>query len=98
MDRRLELQALLASMAKAYFQPPSTVQIEYPCFIYHQDDEDTLFAGNRPYRRQKRYQVTFIAREPDSPIPDQVAELPLCSFDRAYVADNLNHTVFTIYF
>jgi hypothetical protein len=39
-----------------------------------------------------------IDRNPDSELPDKVIELPLCKFDRFYTADNLNHTVFTLFF
>ncbi len=99
MDRRLQLHELLKTFCpNVYFQPPDNVTMVYPAIRYGQDDEDALFAGNRPYRRHKRYQVTVIDRKPDSDIPDKVADLPLTSFSRAYVAENLNHTVFTTYF
>lgn len=99
MDRRLELQTLLETLCpNVYFQPPSTITMVYPAIRYFQDDEDALFASNRPYRRQKRYQVTVIDRKPDSDIPDKVADLPLSKFNRFYAADNLNHTVYTLYF
>lgn len=99
MDRRLELQALLTTFVpNVYFQPPASVQIVYPAIIYNVDDEDTLFAGNRPYRRQKRYQVTVIDRKPVSDIAEKVADLPLSRFLRAFPKDNLNHTVYTLYF
>lgn len=106
MDRRLLLQSTLEQLrspepedkVQTYFQPPASVVMVYPAIRYFQDDEDVLFADDSPYRRKKRYQVTVIAREPDSDIPDMVAELPLCKFNRAYVADNLNHTVYTLYF
>lgn len=45
-----------------------------------------------------RYTVTIIDRNPDSAIPNKVAELPLCSFNRFYTADNLNHFVYNLYF
>jgi len=99
MDRRLQLHELLLTFCpNVYFQPPDSMTMVYPAIRYYQDDEDALFASNRPYRRQKRYQVTVIDRKPDSDIPEKVADLPLCSFDRIYVADNLNHTVFNLYF
>ena len=42
--------------------------------------------------------VTVIDRDPDSDIPNLVAALPTSSFNRFFVADGLNHTVYTIYF
>lgn len=106
MDRRLLLQTTLEQLRgpepedkiNTYFQPPQNVSMVYPAIRYFQDDEAALFADDSPYHRRKRYQVTVIDRAPDSDIPDKVAELPLCKFNRAYVADNLNHTVYTLYF
>lgn len=84
--------------AKVYFQPPSTVTMQYPCIRYERSNAKSEFAGNRPYRYTKRYQVMVIDKEPDSPIPDKIAELPMCTHDRWYAVDNLNHDVFNLYF
>lgn len=72
--------------------------MEYPCIVYHRDYAETLFAGNLPYRNSKRYQVTVIDRNPDSPVPDKVAKLAMCTFDRYYAADGLNHDTFKLFF
>jgi hypothetical protein len=72
--------------------------MQYPCIVYKRDSADSEFAGNLPYRYTKRYQVTVIDQDPDSDIPDQIAKLPLCRFDRHFTADNLNHDVFNMYF
>lgn len=99
MGLRLQLQSLLETLAdNVYFQPPANVQMEYPCIVYKKDRADTRFAGNLPYRYTKRYQVTVIDRNPDSEIPDKVAAIALCVFDRAFAVDNLNHDVFSLYF
>lgn len=105
---RLQLQTLLENLLvteeepdkklKAYFQPPANVQMEYPCIVYLRDTRRTDYAGNAPYKDHKRYQVTVIDEDPDSEIPDKVAALPLCSFDRFFVAENLNHDVYSLYF
>lgn len=70
----------------------------YPCIVYQRDNADTEFAGNNPYRLTQRYQVTIIDKNPDSEIPKKVAALPLCLFNRFFVADNLNHDVYHLYF
>lgn len=101
MDRRLALQTRLEDLLgsrNVYFQPPANVQMQYPAFVYRLDDMDTTFAGNAPYRLEKRYEVTYIDREPDSSIPDQLALLPSCLFSRYFPADGLNHYVFSLYF
>ncbi len=96
---REQLHALLLTLADyVYFQPPSNLVMQYPCIVYKRDNAETLFAGNKPYRYVKRYQVTVIDSDPDSDIPDKVAGLPLCGFDRHYTADNLNHDVFNLFF
>ena len=70
----------------------------YPCIVYKRDDINTTFADDIPYILRKRFLVTVIDRDPDSVIPDRVSELPTALFNRSYVANNLNHDVFTIYF
>lgn len=97
LDLQIILEGLLGS-ENVYFQPPNNLTMQYPCIRYEWDDADTKFASNKPYRYTKRYQVTVIDRDPDSPVPDKVAMLPLCEFDRAYTADNLNHKVFNLFF
>jgi hypothetical protein len=96
---RSELQAILVTFCNhVYFQPPPSIQMSYPCIVYTRDFEDTQFAGNLPYRRDKRYQVTVIDEDPDSLIPDKVGQLPKSAFIRSFVADKLNHDVFSVYF
>ena len=98
---RLELQTILKDILgsnNVYFQPPNGLQIKYPCIVYSRDDMKTEFANDKPYSNTKRYQVTVIDQNPDSDIPDKVSLLPMCSFNRFYTADNLNHDVFTLFF
>lgn len=100
MEQRLKLQSILETMGakKVYFQPPENIQMEYPAIIYSRDDDWTSYASNGPYAYKKRYQVTVVDKKPDSPIPDKVRQLPLCSFSRHFVVDNLNQDVFNLYY
>jgi hypothetical protein len=101
LDRRLELHALLVSIlgkANVYFQPPASVKMVYPCVRYELDFDDTTHADNIPYTTRQRYLVTFISDDPDDEIYDGFREIPTYSFSRAYVADNLNHKAFKIYY
>lgn len=100
-QRREQLQAVLEGCAgndHVYFQPPENVKMEYPAIVYARALSNTQFADNAPYRRMKRYTVTVIDRDPDSPIPDKVADLPMCTHSRSYPANQLHHDVFDVYF
>lgn len=99
MALRLQLQNFLEEFAEhVYFQPPSNIEMNYPCIVYARDGSESEFADNKPYALTKRYQVTVIDRNPDSDLPDRMEKLPLCSFERYFAADNLNHYVFTLFF
>lgn len=101
MAQRLDLQALFLDILESenvYFQPPNNAQIKYPCIVYDRDLIVPDHADNKPYLLKKRYEVTVIDRDPDSEIPDKIAALPLCVHVRFFIADNLNHDVFRIFF
>ena len=101
MGQRLQLQSMLELILgseNVYFQPPTNVQLKFPCIIYKRDYAETTYADDIPYHYTQRYQVISIDRNPDSQIPRRIADLPLCAFDRFYTADNLNHDVFTLFF
>jgi hypothetical protein len=99
MAPRLDLHEILLTLTpNVYFQPPATMQMEYPCIVYQNDNARTEFAGNRPYMYSKRYQITVIDRNPDSTIPDSLAWLENTLFDRHFTANNLHHSVFTLFF
>jgi len=103
MAQREDLQALLVSLLglpNVYFQPPPTIQMVYPCIVYRREYKATKHANNKPYNHRKRYLLTVITRanESDSDIPDRIADLPECTYDRFYTAENLNHDVFKLFF
>lgn len=81
-----------------YFEPPNNIEMLYPCIIYsHTNDRDT-YADNIKYNRTKRYTVTVIDEDADSPIAERLSELPYCSSDRNYTADGLKHYVYVLYY
>lgn len=101
MGQRVQLQSLLETLLgsrNVYFQPPSNINMMYPCIVYKRDNVDVKFADNGTYSRIKRYLVTVIDKNPDSVLPDKVAELRHSTFSRHFTADNLNHDVYTLYF
>ena len=100
MASRLDLQDKLEELNEnrnVYFQPPSNIKMNYPAIKYEIDRIDTKFANDSSYIRNKRYTITVISKNAKPEIIDKLLDLPMCTFDRGYVSDNLNHFVFTIY-
>ena len=99
MAPRLELhEHLQAIVDRVYFQPPASINMQYPCIIYSRDGSSTDHANNGLYRHAKRYQVTVVDRNPDTELADKIEALQYASFERSFAADDLNHYVFTIFF
>ena len=100
MASRLDLQDKLEELNEnrnVYFQPPSNIKMNYPAIKYEIDRIDTKFANDSSYIRNKRYTITVISKNAKPEIIDKLLDLPMCTFDRSYQSDNLNHFVFTIY-
>jgi len=96
---RTKLHDLLKVITdNVYFQPPENFKLEYPCILYKREDAEFRHANNALYDQFKKYQVTVIDRDPESGIPDEVAKLPMCSFNRHFTADGLNHDVYQVFF
>lgn len=83
---------------RVYFQPPESVKLKYPCIIYKRATGFERNADDESYLMRIRYTVTLIDPNPDSQIIDKIMRIHYCSFDRHYVADNLNHDVFNVYY
>lgn len=101
MGSRLELQSLLENLLgsrNVYFQPPASLSMKYPAIVYSLDDIENVHANNGVYAQTKAYTLTFIHEDPDSEVIDALSRLPLCTFDRHYPAENLNHDAFKLYF
>lgn len=100
-SRRLSLHDILVDVLGSdhvYFQPPESIKLVYPCIIYGLNNVDIQFSNNVPYIKYNRYSVTVIDRNPDSDIPAALSDLPMCVFERAYKADDLNHYIFNLYY
>lgn len=106
MNSRLELDEVLAQILDltesdgdrhTYFNPPPSVRMRYPAIKYSLNRINRNFANNGAYKTMPSYEVTLIDEDPDSEYVDKILEIPYCSFDRFYVADNLNHWTFTIF-
>lgn len=101
MNRQPELQAKLEELLgsrNVYFQPPADLKMKYPAIRYDMDLIDSKFADDRKYLNTDRYQVIVISKEPGHEVIRKILDLPLSSFGRHYVANNLNHDVINLYY
>lgn len=101
MASRLDLHKTLLEInggKNVYHQPPESVKMAYDAIRYSRKSIKSRHANNAVYSRMNCYELTVISRDPDCPLVDKILELPYCSFDRQYPADNLNHFVFTLYY
>lgn len=106
-QRRLELHAILCGLlecpergneCRAYFQPPKSKEMDYPCIRYSREKIDPTHADNLAYLLHHRYQLVLMYKDPDSDLPDKVAALPMCSHVNHYTVDNLHHDIYNIYY
>lgn len=102
MKNRIELHEKLVEVLASkhvYFQPPDSVKLTYPCIIYHLSKPSVRHANNKMYLKHKNYTITVIDKNPDSLLPDKLLEsFEYISEDRRFFADNLNHTVFSLFY
>ena len=101
MATRLELQSKLETMLgsrNVYYQPPESLKMEYPAIRYSRSDISSRKADNTNYSNFNLYEIIVIDKKPDNDVIQKILELPLASFDRHYVANNLNHDVIRLYF
>ena len=101
MATRLELQSKLEELLgskNVYYQPPESMKLNYPAIVYHKAKPEFKRANNDQYLRYNSYTITVIDRKPDNEVIDKLLELPLCSYDRNFKTNNLEHDVLTIYY
>lgn len=99
MGRRLNLHEVLCEALgsrNVYFQPPESLNMNYPAIVYERQNRDATPADNIEYLGAWVYQLTVIDKNPDSPILDRVLNLPSTRHVRSFKSDNLNHDVFLI--
>lgn len=101
MADRLTLHSKFEELLESenvYYMPPENTKMEYDAIRYSKKDIISRFANNTAYSMMDSYEVTVIARRPDHPVIKKLLALPYSSYDRHYVANNLNHDVLTIYY
>ena len=105
MGSRLELQYLLEDLMdkltgkkNVYFNPPPNNNMNYPAIKANLYKVDTAHANNKVYKATKCYNLIVIGKLPNDAIVDKLLELPMCSYDRHYTSDGLNHDVLQLYY
>ena len=102
MASRLELHEELCEVLgtrNVYFNPPESVRMKYDAIRYGLAGKDLNYANDKIYRITNEYDGVVITTNPDSTLPDDILNhFKMCSFGRPYVADNLYHYPFTIYY
>ena len=95
---RNELESI-DGVKKVYFQPPSSVYLEYPCIIFELSNFSSHHANNNIYLDWPRFTVTVISKDPESCIPEKLKNIRgdfRTRFDRFFTFDNLNHWVYEL--
>ena len=100
MGKRLDLHtALLRFTPNCYYQPPPSVRMVYPCFVYSLSRVVSKFADNRAYMNHKCYNVTYISTDPaEDLISEILSSFPYIRLDRTYTADELYHYAFVLFY
>lgn len=101
MRTRIDFDNVLRDIlgtTNVYYQPPESFKVGIPGIIYKLGGIPIRHADDGNYIGKRRYQVTLIDPNPDSPIFEKLLALPYSEFDRAYSSNNLNHFTFTIYY
>lgn len=103
MRNRLNLQKIFEDILgskNVYFQPPEGLKMKYPAIRYNLDDIDKLSGDNIAYAKTNRYNIIIISDDPDKNIElvNKILDLPLSSYDRHYISNNLNHDSISLYF
>lgn len=83
----------------AYFQPPATLKMQYPCIIYSVLAFESVFADNKNYLTDTAYNVIYVTKNPDNDVYYRMLNgFDKCTFVNYYIFDNLHHYKFKLYF
>lgn len=100
MTTRIDVQNMLEELIgsrNVYFQPPSSMRIDYPCIVYSIKSVDNKYANNDIYKQDYFYELILVDSNPDSEYFHKLCKNPNCRFRNTYISDNLNHFVFNFY-
>lgn len=97
---RLDFQRKLRTYAPyAHYMRPLGNHMQYPCFVYKHIAPKQVRADNRNYLTINGYEVLYISETENEAIIEEMTEaFGNCSAGIPYIADDLFHYPFTIYY
>lgn len=97
---RLDFQRELRKHAAyAYYMRPQNNKLVYPCFVYRNIAPRQVKADNRNYLTIPGYEVLYISdTENEGMIEEMTSAFGYCTAGAPYIADDLFHYPFTIYY
>lgn len=83
-----------------YFNPPASIQMEYPCIVYSYAAPSVEHADNKRYHNTSAYDLMVIDTDPESEISKSLfgSDFLYLSPGNPYVVDGLYHFPFTLYY
>ena len=102
MADRMQLHKILINLLgsdHAYYDPPENVKLQYPCFIYSDENPYVRNANNRLYTFTRAYNVIYINKNPDNGMTQKMFEaFQYVRAGSSYVTEGLHHYTFDIYY
>ena len=101
-SRRVKLHQELVDIlgtSHVYYDPPESIKMVYPCIIYERESGHSDYADNSTYRYTQSYQVTYVNHAVENDVCKKLLDhFQMIRYSRHFVADNLHHDVFYLYF
>ena len=91
----------LGITSNVYYNPPSSVSMNFPCFRFNENNTYSIRADNKAYLNTRRWLITYITtdeEEVETVIDKMLGYFQMCNNESVYKADNLVHIVFNLYF
>ena len=84
-----------------YYNPPTSVRMNFPCFRFVENNTYSIRADNKAYNNTRRWVITYITTDEEAVemvINKMLEHFMMCGNETIYKADNLVHIVFNLYF
>lgn len=84
-----------------YYDPPTSIQMKFPCFRFTMNNTNVTYADNFTYLRKPRWTVTYITRDVEDIEPlikDMFDNFKYLVQETQFKAENLQHVVFNLYY